>query len=120
MTFHHPGLTVLYGGELLLTSPLTHVGGLVLGAIGVRILGFPKQMWWKAVLGPAGLHILCRWVTPEQKNVNLAFAIWAGCESLFPSHLAYLSTVTALCLVVFAGVEFAMRKTGFARPSSRA
>ncbi len=106
-----PALIGYYFGIFSLIPGL----GLVLGAIGVRILGFPKQTWWKAVLGLAGLHILCRWVTPEQENINLAFAIWPGCESLFPSHLAYVSTLTALCLVVFAGVEFAMRKTGFAR-----
>lgn len=106
------------GGQV--TSILTHVGGLVLGTTGARKLGLPKQAWLRAGTTLVPLYWLCRWVTPERENVNLAFAIWPGWEPYFPSHLVYVLVVFVLCLAAFAGTEFALRKTGFAPTSSRA
>jgi hypothetical protein len=100
------------------TTLLTHVGGLVLGVIGVRRLGLPKRTWLRAAIALAGLHLLCRWVTPPEENINLAFTIWPGWEAYFPSHLVYVLTVFALCVAAFMSVEFAVRRAGLL-PGSR-
>src|SRR5579871_4400833 len=78
------------GGEFLPTSLLTHVGGLVIGLFGVRRLGMPAGVWWRAVTALAGLILLCRLITPAQANVNVAFAVPSAWQKSFSSHPAYL------------------------------
>jgi len=98
------------GGEFLPTSILTHVGGLVVGGLGIRKLGWPRHSWWKAALALVPLHLLCRIVTTPKENVNLAFRIWPGWEKYFPSHFVYLVGVLVLCAAVFLSVETGVRK----------
>jgi hypothetical protein len=102
------------------TAALTHVGGLVLGMFGIRRLGLAGPVWWKAAAALAVLHLVSRWTTPEKANVNLAFAIWPGWEPYFPSRGVYLVTLLLLGLAVFGGTEYALRRTGFAAPDTRA
>src|SRR6185295_17432109 len=78
------------GGEFYPTSCFTHLGGLAIGLYGARRLGLPSGTWWKAVVALITLILICRLVTPERANVNVAFAIYAGLEKVFPSHLVYL------------------------------
>ena len=42
---------LIRGGEFIPTSPLTHVGGLVTGLIGLRCLGAAKHAWWEGFRG---------------------------------------------------------------------
>jgi hypothetical protein len=93
------------------TSPLTHVGGLVLGLLGVRKLGLPRPIWWKASALLVALQLVSRWITPERANINLAFAIWPGWERYFPSYVVYITSIDLLGLVLFAGLEYAARRT---------
>ena len=89
-------LDLLGGGELLPTSLLTHVGGPALGVYGVRRLGAPAGVWWRAVVGFAALQLLTRAITPAASNVNVAFRPWGGWETRFPSYLAYEAFLLAL------------------------
>lgn len=98
-----------------LTSTLSHLGGFLLGLMGVRIMGLPKGTWWKAVGSLYLLHLASRWATPEQANINLAFRIWTGWEPFFPSHGVYILAILALACLLFAATDFVLRRTGFAR-----
>src|SRR5262249_56943207 len=80
---------VAAGGEFTPTSVLTHVGGLVIGLVGLWRLGMPAQVWWKALLALAALQQLCRWVTPREANVNVAFAVYPWMEAYFSSYWRY-------------------------------
>jgi hypothetical protein len=107
-------LDLAAGGELLLTSILTHVGAPAAGLAGLRRLGgLPRHSWLAAALALGALHALCRFVTVPAENVNLAHAIWPGWEHLFPSHDVYVVSLVALCTAIFAAVEAALRRLGF-------
>lgn len=103
-------LYLLEGGECLPTSPLSHLGGLVLGSLGSRKLGFPRNAWWKASLFLVLLHLFSRWATPPQENVNLAHFIWPGWEDYFPSHLSYGAVVLSFYVTASLAVELGWRR----------
>jgi hypothetical protein len=103
------------GGELLATSFLPHVGGVLLGYVGIRKLGLPRQVWWKAGVLLALVHLLSRFTTPEQANVNLAFSIHPGWEPYFPSHVVYVLCVFVFYVACFVAVEFGLRRSGLVR-----
>jgi hypothetical protein len=83
------------GGEFMPSATLTHVGALVIGIAGVRLLGCPRGVWWKALTAYVALWAITRAVTPPQANVNLAFAVWPGWEDRFPSYPIYFATLFA-------------------------
>ena len=66
------------------TATLTHVGALVIGICGVRLLGLPRGSAWKALAGYLGLWVLTRAVTPASANINLAFHVHPGWEQSLP------------------------------------
>jgi hypothetical protein len=105
------------GGELMAGSVLTHGVGFGAGLFGVRRLGLPAGAWWKAVLALALVFALTRAVTPPAANVNLAFAIWPGWETWFPSHVAYIAVLTVASIAVFVAVTWTLRRSGFAAPT---
>jgi len=101
---------LLVGGESAPTSVLTHLGGVVVGLIGLHDLEMPDPAWWKALLAIGALQHLCRWVTPEKENVNAAFAVYAPFQRWFSSYRWY-QLATALTLgIVFFVAEYGLRK----------
>jgi hypothetical protein len=46
------------GGEFIFTSPLTHLGGLLIGLWYARQAGFARGSWLWALAGIAALHVL--------------------------------------------------------------
>ncbi|HET9931695.1 MAG TPA: hypothetical protein VFQ35_13435 [Polyangiaceae bacterium] len=104
-------LDLMTGGEFLLTSPLTHVGGLVLGCIALRQLPPPaKTIWWKAALAFLALLVLTRALTPPSANVNLAFAVAPGWERAFPSYPLYFLLLLGAGTATFFVTELGMRR----------
>jgi len=103
------------GGEMLLTSPLPHVGGLVLGWIGVRRLGLPRGLWRKAGVSLAVVYALSRLLTPARANVNLAFSIHPGWEPYFPSHAVYALCVFGVYVASFFAIEAGLHRSGLVR-----
>lgn len=81
------------GGEFMPTAMLTHVGGLVIGVYGVRLLGLPRGSAWKALAGYGGLWLLTRAITPESANINLAFHVHPGWEDRFTTYPIYFATL---------------------------
>jgi hypothetical protein len=103
-------LDVLGGAEFLLTSVLTHAGGLVLGLAGLRRLGVPRHVWWKALLALGALQLLCRWLTPPAGNVNAAFAVYSRFEGCFGSYASYELTLAGTSAVLFLALELGLRR----------
>jgi hypothetical protein len=106
----------LGGGVLVVTSMLTHLGGLSLGLWGLRRTGVPRHVAWWALGGIALLHLLSRWLSPLDKNVNLAREVWPGFEAVFPSHALFVVVVAVALALVFVGLERGLRAI-FGNPS---
>lgn len=105
------GMWILYlagGGDLYVTSLLTHVGGLVIGIAGIRLMGMPRRSWLWALAGLLVLQQISRFITPARFNVNLAFRVHEGWEGLFPSYGLYMLFLTAVTALVFFCCEKVM------------
>jgi hypothetical protein len=98
------------GGEFMPTAALTHVGALVIGLLGVRLLGFPRGTAWKALAGYIGLWAVTRVLTPESANVNLAFYVHPGWEQPFGSYPVYFATLLAAGTLTFVAAEQVLRR----------
>jgi hypothetical protein len=98
------------GGAFYPTSTFPHLGGLAIGLYGVRRLGLPAGTWWKAVAALITLILMCRLVTPAHANINVAFAIYAGWEKVFPSHPIYLAVMMAQSAGYFFLCGYALRR----------
>ncbi len=92
------------------TSILTHVGGLAIGLWGVRRLGLPAGVAWKALGGLALLHLISRGLNPPDKNINMAREIASGLEGWFPSHTVFLLAIGTFCALAFVLLETALRR----------
>jgi hypothetical protein len=101
------------------TSAAAHLAGLAIGLWGVRRLGLPRPVWWRAALALSTLHVLCRYVTPVEANVNVAFRVWTGWETSFRSHTTYVVSLAAASLVYFGLVEALLRWSGLTRHRER-
>ena len=92
---------LLAGAPLLATSLLTHLGGLLVGLLAVRRLGWPRRTPLWALGALMGLQLVSRLATPAARNINLAFAIPAGFEGWYPSYPVYYATMLPLTLAAF-------------------
>ncbi len=98
------------GVELVPTSPITHVGGLLMGLWGLKQMRLPAGSWWKASLATAGLMLLTRAVAPPEDNVNLAFGVQAGWEDTFTSYPVYVVVILGGGAALFLVVELVLRR----------
>jgi hypothetical protein len=98
------------GGEFIMTSQLTHLGGLLAGLWFARAEGFPRRSWLAALAGIAALHVLSGFITAPSENVNLAFRVWSGWEKTFPDFQLYRLFLLAVSAVLFFLVELAARR----------
>ena len=96
---------VLTGGEFFGTSTLTHLGGITVGVLGARILGWPRHTWVWAVAGMLAMQQLCRVITPPAANVNLAFAVYTGWERLYPTYRTFWLALFGQAVVVYFLVD---------------
>jgi len=103
-------LNVLISHEFMLTSTLSHLGGIIIAVYGLRFLKIPRFAWVAATAGLVVLGILTRWVTPPDANVNLAFAVWSGWEDQFPSYFWYVVMLLSIAAVSFGLLEFIITK----------
>ncbi len=103
-------LNVLTSHEYMLTSTLSHIGGIIIAVYGLRFLIIPRFAWTAATAGLVILGIITRLVTAPEANVNLAFAVWSGWEDTFPSHFWYLVMLLSMASVSFGLLELFIRK----------
>lgn len=98
------------GGEFIMTSQLTHLGGLLIGLWFARDAGFPRRSWLAALAGLAALHVLSGFITAPSENVNLAFRVWNGWEKTFPDFQIYRLFLLAAAAALFIALERAIRR----------
>jgi hypothetical protein len=98
------------GGELEPTSFLTHLGGLAVGLYGIKKLGLPRLAAPMALAALLALQRMTPWFGAPEENVNLAFRVWTGWERTFPSYLRYEVFLFAQAGVVFALLQWWLRK----------
>jgi hypothetical protein len=107
------------GGEFFPTSLLTHVAALVIGLYGAMRMSLPRGVWWKTAVALVGLMLVCRLLTPEAANVNVAFAVAHGWEEQFTSHARYLASTIAGATFFFFVAEWLLRTTLCRRATKR-
>ena len=79
------------GGAMVPTSPLIHLGGLALGVVAIRGLGWPRRTWLLASAASAIVLALTYLASPPASNVNLAFRVQDGWERWFTNHALYVA-----------------------------
>ena len=84
-------LDLVLASDLHYSTLLPHIGGLILGYVGIRRLGLPDSTWWVALVAMAGLVVVCRLTTSPSENVNLAFGPYEGTRHIVPSHWGQLA-----------------------------
>lgn len=107
------GMWLLYmlgGGPVFPTSVLTHVGGLLIGILGVRQIGLGKRSWLWAIIILVLLRLVSRQFTPEAENINLAFRVHEGWETVFPSFFWYSVMLLFVSSLSFIIMEQLLRK----------
>jgi hypothetical protein len=76
---------------------LTHVAGLACGLWALSRIRASRETWWQAFAAYLVLQTLCRFVTPESLNVNIAHGPYGVWER---SYLEYWLLTTVLSVVV--------------------
>lgn len=109
-------LDLLGGGSFMITSLTTHLGGLLVGLAGVRLLGWRRGSWLWACAGLLLVMLASRGLTAPSANVNLVFGVWSGWERLVPNHTLYLALLGALASASFYAVERAAMRWPGAHP----
>ena len=96
-------MDLLFGGEWMWTSLLTH--GVVF-SLGIRRAvrdGLIDGAWWSALLGGALLQQCSRWLTHWSLNVNVAWGIYPPMRRYFSDFPKYwTATFIYLALLYFA------------------
>ncbi len=106
------------GGEFIVTSFLTHIGGFVCAVAVLSERPFEKGSWWKGFLLWISFQLVCRALTPEKDNVNLVWAVWPGWEGVFPTFARYHVFLLTISLTSFIGTEKAAIAFGSRRATT--
>ena len=95
-----PGLPLWFwytalGGGWLLTSTLTHVGGLIVGFFALSKARISRWTWVYAFVWYLLMQQISRLVTPAEMNVNVAHRVYSGWENVFSAYWQFwlLSTL---------------------------
>jgi hypothetical protein len=74
---------------------LFHIVGLLVGGVVIRNYRLPAQTWlWAMALGIA-LQLLARLCTDEALNINSAFRIYQGWETVYPNYATFFLAMLA-------------------------
>ena len=103
-------LNILTSRDFMLTSTLSHIGGIVIAVYGLRFEKMPRLSWAAAAAGLVFLGGVSRLVTPQHANVNLSFAVWQGWEDQFPSYFWYVVMLVSIAAVSFWMLELIIRR----------
>jgi hypothetical protein len=103
-------LNVFTSNEFMLTSTLSHLGGLAIAIYSYKYFKMSRFAWAAATAGLILLGLFSRLVTPEHANVNLSFAVWKGWEETFPSYFWYVILLLVVAVTVFLILELLVRR----------
>lgn len=87
---------IVMKGGWLLTSGVSHFGGLSVGLIGLRRVRANTRTWFYAFLWFMLARQICAVVTQPEPNVNLAHRVFPGWESQFGEFWKFWMATTIL------------------------
>lgn len=110
-----PGLViwviyVLLPWGLFLSSVAAHLGGLAIGLIAIQRIGMDRMSWVYALLWFLFVHLISRFVTPTQLNVNLSQSIEPGWRDVFGSYWQFWLVGMAITAGILWSVGFVLQK----------
>ena len=85
---------IVLRGEGLFTSALSHIGGLMMGAIAISKVRADRRTWLHAFAWYLLVQQICRLVTPAALNVNIAHRIYSGWEGVFGAYWQFWLVTT--------------------------
>jgi hypothetical protein len=94
-------LYATFNYEMVFSSILVHVGGLVVGLIALRRVRMDRIAWAYAFAWYLIVQLAARFFTAPELNVNLAFRIQPGWEQTFSNYWKFWIVMSA---VVAAGL----------------
>ena len=77
-----------------------------------------RRAWIPALVYAFAVQQICRWFTPPDQNVNVAFSIFPGWESIFPHYWEFWvfvlleSCVGIYLIAFFLAKKFPEREKG--------
>ncbi len=103
-------LNIITSRDYMLTSTLSHIGGLIIAVYGLRFEPMPRFSWTAAIAGLVLLGAFSRLITPRHANVNLSFGVWQGWEDKFPSYFWYVVMLLSIAAFSFWMLEILVRR----------
>ena len=88
-------------GDFLLTSALTHLGGLLVALVWFGRTGFPAGSFVYATGLGVFVQTVSRYVSPHEANVNVSQFIYPGSEAYFPSYRLYWCFIWLSATAIF-------------------
>ena len=102
------GIDLAMGANVIPTSVLTHIGGLVVAALALRELRWVRGASLAATVALFVLLGLTRLLTPASANINLVFAVTPGFERSFPTFGRYFLFLFGTAFAVFVAADVAL------------
>ena len=96
---------LFFAGGVVDSAVFTHLGSFVIAVFAMRQLQVSKGLWRWACLGLGILMVISRVTTSPKQNINLAFTVAKGWESVSSYYALYLLFLTLLAATVFYATE---------------
>ncbi len=94
-------IDMLATGENPVSTFLSHLGGMTVGLIALSQIKAERMMWLYAWIYGITLQMICRFFTPPELNINVAFDMFSGWHGLFQVYWKYW---TFIALISFTGL----------------
>jgi hypothetical protein len=102
---------VFSSGDVVVTTFLSHLGGLALGYTGMQRFGVPRSTWYVSVTALFALILISRPLNSPLENINFSYGVYAGLESVFPSYWIFMLTLGIVFTGVFASLQFLLHRS---------
>jgi hypothetical protein len=102
-------------GDIIPTTLLSHLGGLLFGYAGIKRLGLPGVTWFISVLALFPLILLSRPLSLPDENINFSYGIYSGAETIFSTYWVFILAIGIAFIAVFRTLQWALPKLGFAK-----
>ncbi|MGH9956154.1 MAG: hypothetical protein ACREBC_03365 [Pyrinomonadaceae bacterium] len=116
-----PGLAVwivyvVFAWGVFLSSTLAHVGGLIVGLVAVKRVGFDRWAWVYALAWYLMMQALSRVVTAPELNVNVSHAVDPGWRQIFDAYWKFWLVLTLITVFLLWIIGWTFNKLWPAAP----